>query len=245
MKQVVCGGFVGLVVGVLVFGGPAALSHGAYSNFAVAEWKRNSSGGVLATMRCDASMPGGACGSGFVDQAYDGLRTWNGLAPVGGDNYWAVSSKTTWEDDATYTQCPGPWSDFTVGTFYESIDGTGDVLAVAGLCTNANGKITQARIRFDSAENWDTNGTVTESEHDTRGVSAHEIGHGAGIFRSNDSTTCRKGHWDGGAANNQCAPTLCTGADSHTMCKSLPVGATRWRSLEPHDEHTFTTVFGP
>lgn len=101
-------------------------------------------------------------------------------------------------------------------------------VAYTSICRKS-GTITSAAIAFDyTGRNWYTgvSSNVPSSAFDLRSVSSHEFGHATGFFP----------HFDPDDVD-------CSSADRETMCATIPVGVSYFRTLEEHDKHTVANAY--
>lgn len=99
----------------------------------------------------------------------------------------------------------------------------------AGLTYNcgSGGNLTRTVVLLSNGSNWYVgSGTPSSNLYDLRSVVTHEFGHAmafSGHFGSSD--------------------TACSQSPIHTMCSGISPGTTYKRTLETHDEHTFTSAY--
>jgi hypothetical protein len=109
---------------------------------------------------------------------------------------------------------------------------SGGVLGTTFTCWSGSGAqpLTSMQVRFDSSDNFYTgSGTPGSSQSDLRSVATHELGHATGFTgHITDSSLCQ------------------FNSTQQTMCTTHLAGSTWQRTLELHDEHTFTAAYpGP
>lgn len=231
-----------------------ASAHGPYNTFGATEWySRNQSPyDTFLEMRCDDSIPGTNCQSGFANQVYQGFANWTYLAPPQAPASMVMSVLITGEASLTWGTCYGATSsDGRVSIFRGGIAGA--AVATTGDCANGNGDIYASSVKFQDSSPWSTDPSPTNSQLDTQSFATHEFGHVSGVFYFQSGTPsldCRGGHWDSKDTNmyancTKAEASLCDGgANDHTMCAGIPTGTTSRRTPESHDEHTYQVIYG-
>jgi hypothetical protein len=207
-------------------------------------------------MVCDNSIPGENCDSGFANQAFEGLVNWNYLAPSAAPATYVMGLKQSGEENRSWETCYSPNSSVegAVTIFQGGLPG--NTYVVTGVCFNGDDYIWASSIKFKTSVNWSTDDTPGPNQSDTQSFATHEMGHVSGVFLyhvagiTDPLKGCHKGHWDSADTSIyvNCTPvdtSLCPGGGaSHTMCEGIPPGTTSRRSLESHDEHTHTVIYG-
>lgn len=101
---------------------------------------------------------------------------------------------------------------------YGWVDGANGFIAETQWWHDSNGNINKIEVEYDSYENWYTgSGSPGSNQYDLRSVAVHELGHALGLNHTQSMPHC-----PGNSADA-------------TMCESVSIGSTYWRSLAGDD----------
>ncbi len=218
---------LGLLVGMLLGGAGSALAHTPSG----IRWVNND---TTISYGFDDDTP--CCTVDWRLRAVDARDEWNDV----GANFSFVASGLTVA--GTYN-CPTDLPDgvqlvFMDGAFYD--DWTDDaklIVAAANKCTISSqiwytAVSTNSYLTGEYFKGSDPT-QIPNDKYDLQSFFTHELGHAHGTWSGNGPS----GHFLPGA-------TVCDGTLAyHTMCPGEDPGKTRWRHLENHDEHTFTSWY--
>jgi hypothetical protein len=208
-----------LVVSSFIYSGAAVAHTPTYPNYTRYRWPNY----ALEPFNIRREFPS-ATSAAWYARITSAAQTWNdtGVDPAEPDFSYAGETTATTPDPLN--PCSIAWS----GVYWRAVGGLGQTQTcrISGTET-----ILSFSIVLNSGANFYTGtGTPGTGQYDALSVATHEFGHAAGLghFADTDPSTCNPA---GGRLYD------------NTMCGSLPVRFTTWRSLELHDRHTFQAAY--